>query len=89
MWGYDNCCIYEDMSFGKVWVDLSDMDRRAINIAKYLVDNNCSLRAVAREFCVGKSTVWSDIQKVRSLDSDLYHEASVVLNRNRRKFYGW
>ena len=40
-----------------------DIEERAIQIAQYIVENNVTVRAAARKFGVGKTTVHDDVTK--------------------------
>ena len=40
-----------------------DIEERAIRIAQYIVENDATIRAAARKFGVGKTTVHDDVTK--------------------------
>lgn len=40
-----------------------DIEERAIRIAQYIVENDATIRAAARKFGVGKTTVHDDMTK--------------------------
>ena len=40
-----------------------DIEERALRIAQYIVENDATIRAAARKFGVGKTTVHDDVTK--------------------------
>lgn len=59
------------------------LDDRIFEEAQYLIDNNCTIREVAAQFEISKSTVHKDIsERLRELDSNLYLSAKAVLEHN-------
>jgi putative DeoR family transcriptional regulator (stage III sporulation protein D) len=64
---------------------------RAVNEARYIIENAATLRKAAEEFGVSKSTVHRDIHKyLKDIDMELYEEVYKVidLNRNERHMRG-
>ena len=63
---------------------LTNLEARAVKLAEYLIDNDATVRAAAKQFGVSKSTVHKDItQRLEKLDPALWGEAKVVLERNK------
>ena len=64
----------------------NSISERCVMLGKYLVENRATVRAVAKEFCVSKSTVHKDVtQHLRKIDSRLYDEVKSVLDVNKRE----
>ena len=57
---------------------------RAVILGKYIVDNNATVRACAKEFGISKSTVHKDVTKsLKLLQPTLYLEVKKVLKQNK------
>ena len=53
-------------------------------LAEYLIERECTVRAVARVFSVSKSTVHKDITaKLKEINPDLYDRVKRVLDQNK------
>lgn len=51
--------------------------------AIYIIDNNCTIRACAKEFNISKSTVHNDLSKrLKYINKFLYIQVYRVLNKN-------
>ena len=62
------------------------IEERCVILAKYLIDNRSTVRAVAKEFSVSKSTVHKDItQTLQMVDGNLYKEVKVILEINKKE----
>lgn len=62
------------------------IEERCVILAKYLIDNRSTVRAVAKEFSVSKSTVHKDItQTLQTVDGSLYKEVKVILEINKKE----
>ena len=60
------------------------IEDRCVILAKYLIDNKSTVRAVAREFNVSKSTVHKDVTQVlKSVDVKLYGQVKEILEINK------
>ena len=65
---------------------IKSIDERCVMLGKYLVDNRSTVRAVAKEFCISKSTVHKDVtQNLRKVDVKLYDAVKNVLDENKRE----
>lgn len=61
-------------------------EERCVILGKYIVENNATVRAAAREFGISKSTVHQDITaKLEKTDKTLYDEVKTVLDRNKQE----
>ncbi len=60
------------------------LDERAIEIAQYIIETGCTVRAAAGHFGVSKSTVHKDVTyRLRLIDKQLYNEAEKVIQYNK------
>lgn len=60
------------------------IEERCVILAKYLIENRATVRAVARVFGVSKSTVHKDVtQTLKNVDIDLYERAKDILEINK------
>ena len=63
---------------------LDSIEVRARRLAEYIIDNDSTVRAAAKQFGVSKSTVHKDItQRLEKLDGALWAEAKAVLEKNK------
>ena len=59
---------------------------RCVVLATYLVENQTTVRAVAAEFGISKSTVHKDItQHLKRVNRTLYEQAKMVLEQNKKE----
>ena len=60
------------------------IEKRAITIATYIIENNTTVRQAAKKFGVSKSTVHKDVsQRLKTLNPALYREVRRVLDINK------
>ena len=63
---------------------LPNGNERCELLAKYLVDNRATVRAVAAKFGVSKSTVHKDVtEKLERINRALYEDVKVILDVNK------
>ena len=61
-----------------------NMEERAVLLARYMVENEATVRAAAGQFGVSKSTVHKDVsQRLRRQNPGLYREVRKVLACNK------
>lgn len=61
-----------------------EREQRIIDEALWYLDNKSSVRDVAANFMVGKSTVWEDFTKrLKHIDMELYDRVQYLLHYNR------
>ena len=61
-----------------------NMEERAVLLARYMVENEATVRAAAGQFGVSKSTVHKDVsQRLRRQNPGLYREVRKVLARHK------
>ena len=59
-------------------------EERAITFAHYIIDNNTTVRATAKEFHISKSTVHKDVtDRLEGINPSLAAQARVVLDINK------
>ena len=62
----------------------SDIEERACDVARYIVENRCTVRAAAKEFGISKSTVHKDItQRLEKVNPSLFAQVRVLLDTNK------
>ncbi|MBR1390524.1 MAG: sporulation transcriptional regulator SpoIIID [Lachnospiraceae bacterium] len=60
------------------------IEERAIEIARYIIDNNATVRQTARQFGISKSTVHKDVtDRLMHINPSLAKEARKVLDVNK------
>ncbi len=61
-------------------------DERCVMLGHYIVENNATVRAAARQFGISKSTVHQDItEKLEKVNKPLHDEVKAVLDRNKQE----
>ena len=69
----------------KVSCMIKNIEDRIYLEARYLINNLSTIRQVAKEFKVSKSTVHKDISyKLKDLNIDLYNQVKRVLDYNTK-----
>ncbi len=64
------------------------IEERVLEIARYVVENKCTVREAGKIFCVSKSTAHKDLsERLPVLDKNLYEEVSKVLDDNWSERY--
>lgn len=60
------------------------IEKRAVLYARYIIDNDATVRDTAKKFDISKSTVHKDVsQRLKQIDFDLYEKVRQVLNKNK------
>ena len=63
-----------------------EMEKRACDLALYMIDTGATVRAAAKKFGISKSTVHKDLtQRLRQCNNALYTQVRVVLDRNKEQ----
>lgn len=58
-------------------------EKRAVQLAQYIVENNTTIRTAAKQFGVSKSTVHKDVSmRLPKLNPVLYASVKAVLDQN-------
>ena len=59
-------------------------DRRACELAVYIIENRGTIRSAAKHFGISKSTVHKDItQKLKNINLSLYAQIRKILDDNK------
>lgn len=62
------------------------VEKRACELAVYVIETGATVRAAARHFGISKSTVHKDLtQRLREVNLSLYQQARAVLEENKRE----
>lgn len=62
----------------------NSIEERACDLAAYVVENNCTVRAAAAKFGVSKSTVHKDLtERLPRIHPGLYRQVRSLLDRNK------
>ena len=65
-------------------LDCSSIKERCIILGKYLVEHRATVRSVASEFNISKSTVHKDVTQIlKKTDIALYNEVKEILEINK------
>lgn len=60
-----------------------DRDRRAVELAVYILENRATVRGAARQFGISKSTVHKDLtQRLEAVNRSLFLQVRTVLDQN-------
>ena len=63
-----------------------DLQKRACNVAVYMIETGATVRTAARHFGISKSTVHKDLsQRLKLYNYGLYLQARQVLDLNKRE----
>lgn len=62
------------------------MEKRACELAVYIIETGATVRAAARHFGISKSTVHKDIAcRLKQYNQTLYLQARAVLDKNKQE----
>lgn len=62
----------------------SNIEERACDLAVYIIENNATVRAAAKEFGISKSTVHKDLsERLEQFNKPLYLQVKKVLENNK------
>ena len=62
------------------------IEERAMEIARYIIDNNTTVRQAAKHFGISKSTVHKDVtERLAQINSGLASEVRKVLDVNKQE----
>ena len=66
------------------------IEERAIEIARYIIDNNTTVRQAAKHFGISKSTVHKDVtERLEKINASLAAETRKVLDVNKYHYQAW
>ena len=61
-----------------------DLERRARELAVYLIERRTTIRDAAKHFSVSKSTVHKDLsERLKEIDHSLYVQVKEILEQNK------
>ncbi len=61
-----------------------NVEERAVELARYIIENKATVRSTAKRFAVSKSTVHKDVsQRLQKLNPALYRETKKILEINK------
>lgn len=61
-----------------------NIEKRACDLAVYIIENQATVRAAAKQFGISKSTVHKDLtERLEAYNRPLYLQVKEVLNRNK------
>ena len=61
-----------------------NIEKRACDIARYIIDNNSTVRKASKVFSISKSTVHKDItERLIKINRELYKDVRKVLDKNK------
>ena len=62
----------------------TNIEERAVSLARYIVDNRATVRAAARHFGISKSTVHKDLsERLQRINEPLYLKVKEILDFNK------
>jgi len=61
------------------------IQKRACDLAVYIIETGATVRATARQFGISKSTVHKDCQRLKSINYTLYLQVRGILEENKRQ----
>ena len=62
------------------------VEERAIELGRYIVENNTTVRAAAKQYGISKSTVHMDVSdRLKNVDPSLYTQVRLVLDINKQE----
>ena len=62
----------------------TNRDERACELARWIVENNATVRAAAKRFGISKSTVHKDLsERLEQYDRPLYLQVKEILDQNK------
>ena len=65
---------------------MDDIDKRACDLAVYMIETGATVRSAAQHFGISKSTVHKDLcQRLPLCDPALYRQIRALLDRNRQE----
>lgn len=65
---------------------ISSNKERCVIIASYMLENESTVRAVAKKFGISKSTVHKDVtQNLKTVNTELYHKIHDLLEKNKQE----
>ena len=61
-----------------------NIETRACDIARYIIENNSTVRKTSKVFNISKSTVHKDItERLKKINKELFYDVRKVLDKNK------
>lgn len=61
-----------------------NIEDRAVELAKYIIENNATVRSTAKKFGISKSTVHKDItERLKKINPALHSDIRKILDKNK------
>ncbi len=61
-----------------------NIEERSVRLAEYIIENDSTVRAAAKQFGVSKSTVHKDVtERLKQMNPGLWAQAKAVLEKNK------
>lgn len=60
------------------------MQSEAIRMGEWLIEHKCTIRKLAEEFCLSRTTVHRRVLSLKGIDTDLYHQCRKILDENKK-----
>ena len=79
---------YNNYQLDVDYYELTERDKRILDNACLLVDNEWSLRELSKNCMLGKSQLSDDFKKLKYLSYELWLEVKKVYNKNVERFKG-
>lgn len=65
---------------------ISTNKERCLTLALYMIENESTVRATAKKFCISKSTVHKDVTyKLKKINPELYFKTQKLLKKNKEE----
>ena len=62
----------------------TNIEERAVSLARYIIENRTTVRSAAKKFGVSKSTVHKDLsERLPAINRSLYRQVKEILNENK------
>ena len=75
---------FTEQCFSGVVILRTNIEERAVSLARYIIENRATVRAAAKKFEISKSTVHKDLsQRLPQYNKALYEQVRHVLDENK------
>jgi putative DeoR family transcriptional regulator (stage III sporulation protein D) len=62
------------------------IEKRTLEVAKYIIDNKCTVRNAAKKFNISKSTVHKDVtERLLLINRNLFKLTKNILSKNKKE----
>ena len=61
-------------------------EERAVELARYIIENNATVRQTAKQYGISNSTVHKDVsERLRVINESMYKQVKLVLEQNKQE----